>query len=179
MKPYFEYVDIPDLANLSRNLLMAMPKEVKYGTIFAEYDPNKFLKDVPGLVDAVKLIRPWEELSVVALITQYPNTDCPIHVDGFAEENIGVALNIPVFNCENCYSIIYDPIGDSFPSDARTLVTDLPLRQFRPSQVKEVATITYKGHAVLINTSKPHTVVNPTLVPRIVASFRFSPPIIW
>ena len=102
MKPYFEYVDIPNLTELSRNLVLAMPREVMYGTIFAEYDPNT-LKHVPGLVEAVELVRPWHELSTVALITQYPGVPWPIHVDGESDELCPeVAFNIPVYNCEAC-----------------------------------------------------------------------------
>ena len=180
MKPYYEYVEIPNLKQLSADLLLAVPKEVKYGTIFAEYNPNEFLKDVPGLVDAVELIRPWKELSVVALITQYPKTDWPIHVDGENDDlKPGVAFNIPVFNCKNCYSIVYEQIDDELPEFTTTPKTERPYRTFEPSSVKQVGIVNYNDHAVLINTAKPHTIVNPTQLPRIVASFRFYPPILW
>lgn len=179
MKPYYEYIDIPNLKQLSKNLLFAMPTEVKHGTIFAEYDPNEFLKDVPGLIEAVELVRPWDELSGVALITQYPNKEWPIHIDGDVDLVFGVALNIPVFNCENCYSIMYEELSNSTAETVPSPKTGLPYRMFRPEDVRQVDVVNYKNHAVLLNTAKPHSIVNPTHLPRIVASFRFKPPILW
>lgn len=180
MKPYFEYVEIPNLLELSRNLLIAMPREVKYGNIYAEYDPNDFLKKVPGLVEAVELVRPWHELSTVALITQYPKTPWPIHVDGENDDLCPeVAFNIPVYNCEDCYSVIYERKNNANPVFRLTPTTDRPYRTFDLDQVEEVGIINYQNHGVLINTAKPHTIVNPTLRPRIVASFRWNPTIKW
>jgi len=128
----------------------------------------------------VELRRPWKEISTVALITQYPNSDSPIHVDGENDElTPGVALNIPVFNCKNCYSIMYKQIDDELPVFITTPGTERPYRTFEPSSVEQVGIVNYNDHAVLINTAKPHTIVNPTKLPRIVASFRFYPPILW
>jgi hypothetical protein len=180
MKPYYEYIDIPNLKQLSKNLLLAMPRKVRSESIFASYDPNEFLKDVPGLIDAVELVRPWEECSEVALITHHPDLiNWPIHVDGAGDLRFGVALNIPVFNCENCYSIMYEEIDRPASRLVLTPDTVLPYRMFNPEDVRQVDTVNYKGHAVLLNTEKPHTIVNPTHLPRIVASFRFTPPILW
>lgn len=180
MKPYFEYVNVPNLSKLSERILTILPKQVMYGSIFAEYDPNDFLQQVPGLVESVELVRPWNELSTVALITQYPGVFWPIHVDGKSDDSCPeVAFNIPVVNCEDCYSIIYERVNDAQPNFTLTPKTDQPYRTFELDQVKKIATINYKNHAVLLNTAKPHTIINPTNRPRIVASFRWNPPIIW
>lgn len=179
MKPYFEYVKIPDLKQLSLNMFKVMPQELMRGNIFKDYNPNDFLKAVPGLVEAVELIGPWDQLCVVSLIAQHPKAVWPIHVDG-DNHNVrpGVAFNIPVYNCENCYTVMYESIDNVQPVSTLT-PTNNPYKIFELDQVKEVAVINYQNHAVLINTAKPHTIVNPTNRPRIVASFRWNPPIRW
>jgi hypothetical protein len=108
----------------------------------------------------------------------YPDMPALIHVDGPSDDlNPGVAFNIPVYNCE--YSIMYECVNNAQPSLKFTPDTDVPYRTFESDQVEQVAMVHYQNRGVLINTDKPHMVVNQTDRPRIVASFRWDPPIKW
>ena len=178
MKPYFEYVDIPNLKELSDDLLKIVPQAAWEGTPVITYSSDSFLKEVCGLVETVEMIRPWNELGTIALITMFPDMPALVHVDGPSDDsNPGVAFNIPVFNC--AHSIIYERVNNAQPNLQFTPDTNVPYRTFELDQVQQIAMIDYNNRGVLINTDKPHKIEMQENLPRIVLSFRWDPPIKW
>ena len=65
------------------------------------------------MVKTVELVKPWAEVSGVCVITTMPGDHTPIHVDGDGTKKCGYGLNIPVFNCEDCYTVVYDTINNA------------------------------------------------------------------
>jgi len=169
----YKLINIPNLKEVSADLYRAVPWVNRRQTVFNVL-PKEYFEELNSVRSAVELIKPWSEVAGVCVITTMPNDHTPIHVDGNGTKKDGFGFNIPVHNCEDCYTVVYDVKGSATPSDPFSTPTfGHPYQIFEPEEVVEVDRLYYKDCGFLINTDKPHKVVNPTDKPRIVASFRF------
>jgi len=186
MKPYFEYLEIKDLFEISRGILELLPSE-EYDKTFSKFHDPKIFKNIPGLIDVIEKIGPYEQVDSVYVIYQDPSGFIPLHIDGYgAEDGRGVVLNIPLQACEHCFTRVYRKKENLTKLNSE--IIDLPdyLVQeeanhlvFNLSDLELVAEICNKDQPMLLNTLEPHTSVNNGTNTQILASFWFNPLLLW
>jgi len=174
----YQYVDIPNLDEISEQVLHKIPEFHKDNSScnFKNCDKN-FFKEIKILKDFIETLIPWDEITHTAIVCTGSKSRLPIHVDRHPDKVHQYALNIPVYNCLNTYTIFYK-IRDR---NKFNLSTDLyygknPKTQYSyfvydQSDVEEIDRL-YLNKAAFFNHQIPHSAVNDTNEPRIVLSIR-------
>ena len=134
-------------------------------------DHNKVLaEELPFIkrwIDENNLrLKTFAYISIGPMIRQY------IHKDPGLPE---LALNIPVFNCENIYTVFYE-VGDREETLNYTSVTKLPFYSyegFSPTDPNRILGQYSLIKPTILNVKQAHSVVNTTNQSRICLSFRF------
>lgn len=134
---------------------------------FNHIDRDSFLKDcdlVKKYFDANNC-----EISVVATVEIPPRSQCNLHVDSQIISSL--AMNFPVFDCENSYTSMCKIISGTPVS--KKLSNGLTAVDFGECEASEISRYYLKDKAVLFNTQIPHRVFNDSDKSRLAISFRF------
>ena len=146
---------------------------IEKGTFYNPISAARVYNAIPELQDLFNK-HGLNDLQSMAIIRVLPASISPNfpHVDVMPSSEQKVALNWPVFNCENTFTTFYDKKPDAKPETVK-LANGLPYDRYGYKDVIEV-------HRIKIN--KPvalrfdilHAVVNETKDVRITVSFRFA-----
>lgn len=138
--------------------------------LFRVIDDHKVLEELPSIkrwIDENNL-----RLKTFAYISIGPMIRQSIHKDRGTPE---LALNIPVFNCENIYTVFYE-VGDREETLNYTPVTKLPFYSyegFSPTDPNRILGQYSLIKPTILNVKQAHSVVNTTNQSRLCLSFRF------
>jgi hypothetical protein len=185
MERNFNFIDLGD-DNLSHRLADFLETEVDWEQYTPEHHkdsiyaisnwlPKEAVEPCQGLIDAVNRVCSWDDVDHVMVFRFSPGVEV-IHRDEdcayLPDRTVPVKwhLNIPVTNCENTYTAIYEALPDQHQH--YTLEPDLPglafesgddgnTHVYRSDQVKEIDRY-YFRRPVVLNTKTIHCVHNPT-----------------
>lgn len=108
--------------------------------------------------------------TTACLIIIEASSDQVIHVD-YLKTDISLAMNFPVYGCENAYTSFYEKKGTL--TLQHTPKTNLPYYDYRDLYPLEVDRFVLDG-PTLLNITIPHAVHNRGSSNRVCLSFRFS-----
>jgi len=163
---YFKYLDIPynpdEIFNFFKN---------------KDYHPHRFeMLDVQKVLDILPSIQNWFK-SQGLLVTKVAYISTPTKFKQMIHTDVGdneLAINFPVFNCENTRTYFYKPKDGAPQVKVKyTPGTNLPYVSYEPEMVSEVCFFTL-NKPVLLNVKKPHSIDNQTDNNRVSISFRFN-----
>ena len=171
----YQYVDIPNLSDISKIIMRYVPEEIKTQTLFRSLSEKQFSLCKP-LVEAVETIKPWDDIDYIAMITVAPNSKLSIHIDWDDIKDRPYALNIPIYNCATTPSIFYRLKDKDTQTKAIYQAHGDPYHYYDEDQTEEIERF-FLYKAAFFNTQIPHSAVNDTDEPRIIISIRFKTPI--
>jgi len=174
----YQYIDIPNLNEISKQVLNKIPEFHKNNSSFKSCDKD-FFKDIKILKDFIETLMPWDEIKNAAIVCTGGKSRLPIHVDRHPDEGHKYALNIPVYNCINTYTIFYkmkdgnkfNPSADGYYKKNKNRENQHSYFVCNESDVEEIDRL-YLNKAAFFNIQVPHSAVNDTDEPRIVLSIR-------
>lgn len=152
----WQHVDIDDQLSLEKLQIEFLNKSsiVQYF-----YNPLKLnIKEFLGL-----------EITHGVLIVAAAHRRHSIHTD-YRADNLKLALNIPLKNCENSLTEIWESLGP-LPKYFVT-ATGIPYNHLNPTHCKKITEFKLTS-PVIFNTKMPHSVVNFSNEPRLAISLRF------
>ena len=179
MERNYNFIDLGD-DNLSHRLADFLETEVDWERHTPGQDKDAIsswlskeaVESCQELVDAVNRVCNWDDVDHIMIFRFSTGLEL-IHRD---EDSVGLpdnqtsvkyALNIPVTNCENTYTAIYEAL----PGQQYTTEIDIPGLErepgpggchiYRSDQVKEIDRY-YFLRPVVLNTNTIHCVHNPT-----------------
>jgi hypothetical protein len=119
------------------------------------------------LVDAVNQICSWQDINYILFLNARPGLEI-IHQDS-AEHEYYWALNIPILNCKDTYTSIYDPL----PGEQGITVSkdDGGYILWQKNQVKEIDRM-YLTQPMIFNIASIHCIHNSSDQPRVSISIR-------
>jgi hypothetical protein len=182
MERNYNFIDLGD-DNLSRRLADFLETEVDWEQYTSEQDkdsiyaisswlPKEAVEPCQELIDAVNRICNWDDVDHVMIFRASPGVEV-IHRDEdcvyLPDKTVPVkwALNIPVTNCENTYTAIYEALPDqqyTLKPDLSGLVWgsgDEKTHVYRSDQVREIERYNFI-RPVVLNTNTIHCIHNPT-----------------
>jgi hypothetical protein len=174
MIPY-KYVDFPNLKETVNEILKIIPELHKDTSVYKSYD-KEFFSNIKLLKDGVEKFNSWNEIFDIAIVSTKANSSLPIHKDFGPIEKTIYSLNLPLYNCDKSYNILYklkENVNFKKKSDENN---DYEYLKYKERDLEEVARF-YLTQAVLFNTQMPHTAINPTNEPRIMLTMRFNTPL--
>jgi hypothetical protein len=171
MIPY-KYVDFPNLKETVNEILKIIPELHKDTSVYKSYD-KEFFSNIKLLKDGVEKFNSWNEIFDIAIVSTKANSSLPIHKDFGPIEKTIYSLNIPLYNCDKSYNILYKLKENAQPEKRTDGKNEYEYFKYKEKDVEEVARF-YLTQAVLFNTQMPHTAINPTKEPRIMLTIRFN-----
>ena len=174
MIPY-KYVDFPNLKETVNEILKIIPELHKDTSIYKSYD-KEFFSNIKLLKDGVERFNSWNEIFDIAIVSTKANSSLPIHKDFGPIEKTIYSLNLPLYNCDKSYNILYklkENVNFKKKSDENN---DYEYLKYKERDLEEVVRF-YLTQAVIFNTQMPHTAINPTNEPRIMLTMRFNTPL--
>jgi hypothetical protein len=171
----YRYVDFPNLKEIAKQILEILPDLHKDTNVYKSYDKDFFFKIKP-LVESVEKFKPWNDMFDIAIVSTKANSSLPIHKDFGPIEKTIYSLNIPIYNCDKSYNILYKLKENAQPEKRTDDKNEYEYFKYKEKDVEEVARF-YLTQAVLFNTQMPHTAINPTNEPRIMLTMRFNTPL--
>lgn len=128
-------------------------------------------KNLNNFLKSLKLYDRWIGTGLSLL----KNNSLSIHTDSINPNRI-FALNIPIINCQNSYTVWYDPIPNSKPvlSYYRSNESPILSYEYNKNEVIEVARLESNVPA-FVNVKLPHSAVSTSQSPRLLISLRFHP----
>ena len=174
MIPY-KYVDFPNLKETVKEILKIIPELHNDTSVYKSYD-KEFFSNIKLLKDGVEKFKPWNEIFDIAIVSTKANSSLPIHKDFGPIEKTIYSLNIPIYNCDKSYNILYKLKENAQPEKRTDDKNEYEYFKYKEKDVEEVARF-YLTQAVLFNTQMPHTAINPTNEPRIMLTMRFNTPL--
>lgn len=179
----YQYVDLPYLDVIAKKVLEKIPESLKKCTTVAAQKHEMF-EDIPELIEAVELFKPWSDLYNICIGYTQPNSEQVIHVDS-ATHFIGMdstaskyALNIPILNCDDTYTCWYkhkDPLN---PKVTEQHHADSTLFVYAFEDMIEYEKV-YWTKPLWFNILEPHCGFNYTDKERIMISVRFKTKFDW
>lgn len=174
MKP-FNHLDWDEPWDVYTKQLQQFVKStgfIEKGTFFNTVGPVDVFKAIPLLKDLFHR-RNLHDFGSMAIIRALPEKIAPNfpHIDVMPNPDQKIALNWPVFNCEDTFTTFYEEKPNATPELVR-LPNGLPYKKYKYSDVVET-------HRIKINLPTAirydilHAVVNETNDIRITVSFRF------
>ena len=172
----FKPVDIPNLATIQSEFQAILPElivtEVQYK--YFHIDRDRIESKVPSYVEFLKSIGLLDRWNYSALIVTTSDEEFPIHVDAMDWTSRCFALNLPIQNCDDSYTVWYD-----------TKINPDPIPGDETSN-RSLARICYHENAIevcrmpasmpaWINISLPHRPVTEHNKLRAIISARFKP----
>lgn len=164
----FEEIEIENFQDIKSQFISVIEnyrKKNQYN--FNLVDKDSFLQDcdlVKKYFDDNNCI-----VSNVATIEVAAKSKGTLHTDNYLNT---LALNFPVFNCEDSYTSLYKVI-DGEPV-LKVYENGLTHTDFESCCLAEVTRYYIKDKAILFNTQVPHRVFNNSDKPRLAVSFRFA-----
>jgi hypothetical protein len=174
MIPY-KYVDFPNLKETVNEIYKIIPELHKDTSVYKSYD-KEFFSNIKLLKDGVEKFNSWNEIFDIAIVSTKANSSLPIHKDFGPIEKTIYSLNIPLYNCDKSYNILYKLKENAQPEKRTDGKNEYEYFKYKEKDVEEVARF-YLTQAVLFNTQMPHTAINPTNEPRIMLTMRFNTPL--
>jgi len=174
MIPY-KYVDFPNLKETVNEILKIIPELHKDTSVYKSYD-KEFFSNIKLLKDGVEKFNSWNEIFDIAIVSTKANSSLPIHKDFGPIEKTIYSLNLPLYNCDKSYNILYKLKENANFKKKSDENNDYEYFKYKEKDVEEVARF-YLTQAVLFNTQMPHTAINPTNEPRIMLTMRFNTPL--
>jgi hypothetical protein len=168
----YQYVDIPNLDEISKQILEKIPDFHKDNSAYKSYS-KKYFGEIEILKKSVETLKPWNEIFDVAVVSTKQNSKLPIHIDYGPVEKIKYSLNIPVYNCEKTYTVFYKIKEGVQPTKKSAGINDY--NGYKASDAEEIDRI-YLNKAAFLNTQIPHSAINPTNEPRIILTIRSDRP---
>ena len=172
----YQHVDIPKLDRIVQELQCALPfflgnvNDLQPDFVYVLKD--KIASHLPVTSDYLQQMGLLDRWRYLAFITGNRGQSLDIHVDTLDFTTRCYALNIPVLNCNNTYTVFYqaqtldhftdkdDPRASAIRCDPATAVEIGRVELDRPNWT---------------NITIPHQPVMNHDLPRVLASFRFSP----
>ena len=173
----YKRIDIQNLAEIQQELITASKTVIKN---INELTPNfhyiprdnidSLLPNTKIYLNELGLLDRWKYL---ALITGNTGTSLPLHVDTIDWTTRSYGLNIPVLNCADSFTVFYQaeidcPTQDN-PADPRS--SSFFCKQDTAVEIDRLESI----NPCWVNICIPHRPIINHQLPRILASFRFSP----
>ena len=167
----YKTLDISNLDQIKKELSNVINKDL-FG--FNPSDTNLIKARCPSLTEylqKVNLLDRWKDTGVVVL----NNSSLSIHSDSLNPKRI-YALNIPICNCENSYTIWYKvkdgvkPIIDKY-GEPKKMVYSF---QYPPEGVEEIDRMESSNPA-FVNVKVPHSGISFSNSVRCLISLRFTP----
>jgi hypothetical protein len=170
-------VTIQNLGAIQRELLSLVPSVIpdveNLKPAFTDISVSKVKDNLPTLCDQFNQWGILDRWQYMAFITGNRGSSVSMHVDTLEWEQLTLALNIPVLNCDDSYTAFYN---------AQTL----PVRKFRKNDPRYTARMCDESTAeeitriqlnkpYWVNICVPHKPIMNHNNPRILASFRFGP----
>ena len=174
MIPY-KYVDFPNLKETVNEILKIIPELHKDTSVYKSYD-KEFFSNIKLLKDGVEKFNSWNEIFDIAIVSTKANSSLPIHKDFGPIEKTIYSLNLPLYNCDKSYNILYKLKENANFKKKSDENNDYEYLKYKERDLEEVARF-YLTQAVLFNTQMPHTAINPTNEPRIMLTMRFNTPL--
>jgi hypothetical protein len=145
---------------------------IEKGTFFNPIGAARVYDAIPALKDLFAR-RGIHDLHSMAVIRVLPSSVAPNfpHVDVMPSPDQKVAINWPVFNCENTFTTFYEEKPDANPEVVK-LSNGLPYKRYSFNDVTETHRIKI-NKPVALRYDVLHAVVNETKDVRITTSFRF------
>ena len=169
----YHYIDIPNLEEISKQVLDLSPELHKNTNIYKSYG-KEFFGSIVTLVESVETLKPWKEIFDIALVSTKPKSKLPIHVDYGPITKHKYSLNIPVYNCENTYVIMYKKKNNNVNYYTKSSGHN-DYNEFNEVDMEPIDTF-YLSKAALFSTQIPHRPINETTEPRIMLTVRFETP---
>lgn len=154
---YWKYQDIPEdeIAMIQKKYRKILP------------DNCEFFQVVPLDIKTFMGLK----ISRAVLIQVEPNAKGRIHTD-FRPEGYSLALNIPLENCENSITTMWDAAAEVV--EIRYTTNNSPYHYYNPNLCKKITEFSLTK-PVLFDTSVPHAVDNYSNNWRKAISLRFEP----
>ena len=175
MYPYYKIIDIPDIDNISHQVDLALPRlvvrppDLKQVFSFNTIDTGLLLQLSPALKDWLDSIGLTTHLQYAGLPCAAPHSQGDIHTDGKSTE----AINLPIYNCDQGYSVWYQSSCVDTTPESVNLSTGIPHSH---ADAVELARVSNR-HPIWFNTTIPHRGINMSSRPRIIMTLRFDCPI--
>jgi hypothetical protein len=167
----YKTLDISNLDQIKKELNNAIQKNT-FG--FSAVDTNTIKESCPSLTEylqKINLLDRWKDTGMVVL----NNTSLSIHSDSLDPQRI-YALNIPVSNCKNSYTIWYKankgviPIINKY-GEPKKMVYSF---QYKSEDVEEIDRMESSNPA-FVNVKVPHSGISFNNSVRCLISLRFVP----
>jgi hypothetical protein len=173
MKPY-KHHEAPNTDIISQKLYQFIQEA---GTrtrleFFNRFDIQEVLPYVPELKQAFDALNVCGK-GIVGIIKVDPYEKLYPHVDCFPDAVHLVAVNWPIFNCEDTYTVFYKILVSKYKT---MLLDNNELYHYYPYENVEEEYRFKINTPTAIRVDVPHSVINKTLLPRYTASFRFDDP---
>jgi len=145
--------------------------------VFTPKKKEQFQEQVPVFVQFLKDMDLYHRWHATAFALVPPNQSYPPHIDSIDASFRSQALNIPIENYENTYTVWYDAKilgsiwGNLWGHVDKTLNTSV---MCDAKSAKERCRVT-ATKPMIINVTLPHAVINPTDKVRFLVSTRFNP----
>ena len=201
-KWFFKPVEIDDVGKIQQELLPLLKEkapDIDSKLIFSGYKhvtKNELISFSPTLIDLVKKLGVFDRLAYATFViaaSKRISSKVPfnIHIDHSDWKKVSYALNIPVLNCENTYTVWYDTELDDDPKGYIKVNSGIgpdewvdeslsmnkmasPIIQKKGTVATEIARL-HSINPAWVNISIPHAPVNTTNEPRVLISLRFVP----
>lgn len=167
----YKTLDISNLDQIKKELDNVVEKNILG---FRAGDTNLIKESCPSLTDylqKINLLDRWKDTGVVVL----NNSSLKVHSDSINSSRV-YALNIPICNCENSYTIWYKvkdgvkPIIDKY-GEPKKMVYSF---QYPLEGVEEIDRMESSNPA-FVNVKVPHSGISFSDSPRCLISLRFTP----
>ena len=143
------------------------------GSNFFIQDTDYFKKHCPALCDYLKSINLFDRWSRTGIVKLEANSVLSLHSDGRCRW----ALNLPVQNCSESYTIWYDAelITDEIkPVVVDGVITEATYVKYREDTAVEIDRVC-ADQPLWVNVQTPHSAINKSDNPRILITLRFYP----
>ena len=146
---------------------------IEKGTFFNPVGAARVYDAIPSLRDlfARHNITDLHSMAVIRVLPASVAPNFP-HTDVMPSPNQKVAINWPVFNCEDTYTCFYEEKADANPQLVK-LSNGLPYKKYSYDDVTEIHRIKI-NKPVALRYDVLHAVVNETQHVRVTVSFRFN-----
>lgn len=173
----YKILNLPHVETIKQKVLPLLPEHAYSSSWFFQVPE---ISQIPELVEAVSMVRPWDQVEKIAVISAMPychivEKNTYIHVDVMYNQEKAVGLNFPIYNCEDTFCAMYEatrPVyyKESEYADGSQFHATHLMRQ----SATEIERFSIPNQAYLFNHQVPHGVINTTKQSRIVLSVRFS-----
>ena len=171
MKTY-KSTTVDNLQLISRQVLECLDN-LSEGNSFFIQDTKHFRTSCPAIgeyLESIGLCQRWSFTGIAKLEAQ---GTLPLHSDGKCRW----ALNLPILNCEQSYTIWYDAeLKEDVvkPVVIDGVVTSASYVKYREETAVEIDRVC-SNQPLWVNVQTPHSAINYSDKPRIILSLRFSP----